>query len=382
MSRLLVVARRTALTLLMVGTIARGVASAQVTPAAGYTPPDDTQSIKVGAVIYTDYTYTKAPTTKDADGNTISPSSFNVTRSYINVTGNLSHVVAFRITPDVTRDTDAGALNGNMVFRIKYAFAQFNLDDWTGDWKGTWVRLGIQQTPYVDFMEGIYRYRFQGTTFTEREQVNGVNSSSDAGASFHTGLPNNYGEIHAGFYNGENYTKADPNDQKAFMIRATFRPLATSSSTEARGLRVHFFYDGDHYVRNAERKRFVFTTTYEGKRLSAGVDYLDGKDQTSITAPDVQSKGWSFWVTPFFKEKGNGFEALIRYDHFKPNVTTLDSQIRTRFIGGIAYWFPHPGGPATAALLLDYEQVKFDNFPAAPANATQERIALHGLINF
>ena len=85
-----------------------GVASAQVTPAAGYTPPDDTPSIKVGATIYADYTYTESPKGTDADGNTFNPSGFNVTRSYINVTGNISHIVAFRITPDVTRETFVG----------------------------------------------------------------------------------------------------------------------------------------------------------------------------------------------------------------------------------------------------------------------------------
>ena len=36
---------------------------------------------------------------KDSDGNTINPSGFNVTRSYINITGNLNHIVSFRITP-------------------------------------------------------------------------------------------------------------------------------------------------------------------------------------------------------------------------------------------------------------------------------------------
>ena len=54
----------------------------------------------------------------------------------------------------------------SLVFRIKYAYAQFNLDDWMT--RGSWVRLGIQQTPWVDFEEGIYRYRFQGTVFAER----------------------------------------------------------------------------------------------------------------------------------------------------------------------------------------------------------------------
>ena len=76
-------------------------ALAQVTAAAGYTPPDDTQAVKVGAVIFYDYTYTKTPKSTDAAGNLFSPCVFNVARTYINVTGNISHRVAFRITPDV-----------------------------------------------------------------------------------------------------------------------------------------------------------------------------------------------------------------------------------------------------------------------------------------
>ena len=37
------------------------VAIAQVTPAAGYTPPDDTPSIRVGVTLYADYTYHDEP---------------------------------------------------------------------------------------------------------------------------------------------------------------------------------------------------------------------------------------------------------------------------------------------------------------------------------
>src|SRR5436189_4768107 len=192
-------------------------ASAQITPAAGYTPPDDTPSIRVGATIYTDFTYQPSPQTTDADGNVINPGSFNVSRSYINITGNVSHIVAFRITPDVVRESGLVSLgagssvsNDSLVFRLKYAFAQFNLDDWMT--KGSWARFGIQQTPLLDYEENIYRYRFQGTTFTERE---GYYNSSDAGASFHYNFPSNYGEFHGGVYNGDGYTKTDPNDEKA-----------------------------------------------------------------------------------------------------------------------------------------------------------------------
>src|SRR6266849_9422675 len=55
---------------------------AQVTPAAGYTPPDDTPSVKVGGTIFADYTYTDKPTSIDADGNVIHPSSFDIRRAY------------------------------------------------------------------------------------------------------------------------------------------------------------------------------------------------------------------------------------------------------------------------------------------------------------
>ena len=80
----------------------------------------------------------------------------------------------------------------------------------------------MQQTPWVDFEESIYRYRFQGTIFADRE---GYLSSSDVGASFHYNLPGNYGDVHAGVYNGETYSKPEVNDQKGFMVRGTFRPL-------------------------------------------------------------------------------------------------------------------------------------------------------------
>ena len=84
--------------------------------------------------------------------------------------------------------------------------------------RGSWVRLGIQQTPWVDFEEGIYRYRFQGTMFAERVPLPTTMTSSDAGVSFHYNFPSNYGDIHVGVYNGENYQKVETNNQKALRV--------------------------------------------------------------------------------------------------------------------------------------------------------------------
>jgi hypothetical protein len=353
--------------------------SAQVTPAAGYTPPDDTPSIRVGVTIYTDYTYTDSPQAKDTDGNVINPSAFNVSRAYINVTGNISHLISFRITPDIVRQSGLITLaapntisNDSLVYRVKYTFAQINLDDWMT--RGSWVRLGIQQTPLIDYEEGIYRYRFQGTTFTERE---GFYNSADAGASFHWNFPQNYGEVHAGIYNGEGYTKTDPNDQKAFEIRGSVRPFATGAPI-LRGLRVTGFYFGDHYIKNAERTRAVFQATFEHNYINAGYDYINSHDQTSIAARDVQGKGWSFWATPRKPwANGSSIEALLRYDHESPDTAT--SQVRPRTIVGVAYWFPHQGNVSTA-FMLDYDGQKFNNY--ATAQPDQTKIAVHALVNF
>ena len=358
------------------------VAEAQVTPAAGYTPPDDTPGIKVGATIFADYTFTQKPQTKDADGNAIHPNSFNVSRSYINVTGNISHIVAFRITPDIFRENNAASAgNGSLIFRIKYAFAQINLDDWMP--KGSWIRLGVQQTPYIDFMEGIYRYRFQGTMFPEREGPGGSGSfmsSSDAGVSFHTAFPQNYGDLHAGIYNGEFYSKAEANDQKALQIRGTFRPLPMQPIL--RGLRITGFYVADNYVANARRTRAIVAPTFEHQHLTLGLEYLSTHDQQSaapVAKPDVHGAGWSLWVTPKF---GKGLEALVRYDHMRPDVDNLlggGDGVNKRTIAGLSYWFPHQGN-VSSALLFDVENVTFSEFPTA--KPTQQRLALHALIAF
>ena len=361
------------------------LASGQTNPPPSGGSTGNSPSIQIGATIFYDYTATTEPKSKDADGNTITSNAFNVTRSYINVTGHISDVVSFRLTPDITRSGDTGStLNGALVFRIKYAYAQFDLSQWTGKWRNTFVRAGAQPTPYLDYMEGIYRYRFQGPIFAERESFEGATllTSSDVGASFHTTFPGNFGDFHAGVYNGEGSTRAEANDQKSVQIRATVRPIAYSTSqVGGRSLGVTVFYDADAYQRSAARRRFLLSLTVEHKRLNAGFELLDAQDQPSRFRSEIGSRGWSFWATPFVKERGNGLEGLIRVDRFRPN-NNLSGQEKQRVIAGIAYWFPHPGVPATAALLFDVERVTFSGFPSTPAAASQQRVAVHGLINF
>jgi hypothetical protein len=372
-------------------------ASAQVTPAQGYTPPDDTPSIRVGMTLWPLYTYQTDPKITDADGNSVNRNSFDVGRAYINVTGQISHLLAFRITPDITRESGLLTLapgntvpNDSLVFRIKYAYGQFNLDDWMT--RGSWVRLGIQQTPWVDFEENIYRYRFQGTVFAERVPLPTTMASSDAGVSFHYNIPQNYGDIHVGYYNGENYSRVELNDQKGLELRGTLRPLA-AGAPGLRGLRVHFVYYDDHYASSDERKRTMGNVTYEHQYLNAGFDYLTAKDRTLRTATDAKSDGYSFWATPRAPlQNGSSLEALLRYDHWTPNTssalappatspvpgsTRLKDQHQNRTIFGVAYWFPHQGN-VSAAILADFDAQHLDNITIAPVKV----FGIHGLLNF
>jgi hypothetical protein len=354
-------------------------ARAQVTPAEGYTPVDDTPSVKVGGTIFTDYTWQAEPRTKDADGNLVHPNAFNVSRAYINVTGQISHLISFRITPDVVRvgaltlpnnggTVSVPGLTGTLTYRLKYAYGQINFDDFTT--KGSWVRLGMQQTPYVDFYESIYRYRFAGTIFADRE---GFLTSSDLGASAHWNFPENYGDIHMGVYNGEGYTNSEQNDQKAFQVRGTLRPLPMFGLLK--GLRLTGFYDGDHYVKDAKKERFNGLITYEHPWVNFGAEYLHAKDQNaSASKPVVTAEGYSVWATP---RTPWGLEALLRWDRIKPNKDAAPR--RQRLMVGPAYWFPVQKGVA-AAVLLQFEQLRYMGAPNQ--KPTEERYSLNALFNF
>ncbi len=360
--------------------LGRGVAGAQITPAAGYTPPDDNPSVKVGGTIYANFQYQQEPTATDADGNRYHANAFDITRAYINVTGQINHLISFRITPDVVRvgnvnGTDVPGLTGTLAYRLKYGYGQLNFDDLDQtvgvlQWKGSWLRLGLQQTPFIDYAEQIYRYRFQGTIFVERE---GFLTSSDLGASAHLNIPQNYGDLHVGYYNGEGYTRPELNNTKAFQIRGSVRPLPNLEIVK--GLRLTGFYDHDEYVVDAKKERIVAEATFENPYVNAGFDYLWNQDQNaSAMKPIVKSDGYSVWVTP---RTPFGLEALIRYDWFEP--VQNGAAHKERFIVGPAYWFNTIKSVA-ASVLVGYEQVKYIQY--SPARPKEERYGVYTLFNF
>ena len=266
------------------------------------------------------------------------------------MTGRVSSIVSFRITPDITRETGSGGtLDGSMSVRLKYGYAQFTLDRFTGAWRNTWVRVGMQQTPFIDAEEAVYRYRFQGTVFAERD---GGLSSADTGVSFHTNLPNNYGDVHAGVYNGEGYTRAEANDQKAVMIRGTVRPMpdrwragARVSGSPATPPRSR---DGRGRPEAGHRQRVA-----RAAPVQRGVRLRDGdRTRRHPTATRVKSDGYSFFVTPFFRRRAMASRRSLRYDSFRAEHGDRPTRGRTAPSPASGVLVPapgrerHGGGPA------------------------------------
>jgi hypothetical protein len=356
-------------TALLTGLAMAAPCSAQVAPP---TTPPDTPSIKVGVLVFADYTVQQQPKSTDADGNEVTLSAFQIGRSYINVSGNITKNISFRVTPDVARETGVGSsLNGSYTFRLKFAYAQWSFDDHLT--KGSYARFGMQPTVWSDFIDNLYRYRFQGPTFEDRE---GYLLTSDAGASFHYNLPGNFGDVHAAVFNGETYTRFEVNDQKGVQVRGTLRPAPGHSVLQ--GLRVTGFWDHDAYVKSADRRRAIVGVTFEHPHINAGFNYLATTDQNaSARVTAIKGRGWSLFVTP---RTARGWEGLLRLDHLEPN-TALSTQTRQRTIAGIAYWFAHQGN-VSSALLFDVDNLKFDGFSPSPSTATQRKIALHALVSF
>jgi hypothetical protein len=338
------------------------VLAAMALPVAAQTPAPspDAPSVKIGGTIFADYTYQAEPSIVDAGGDRVDLSTFNITRAYINVTGNLNRRLQYRITPDIARETGSGSsLSGSYTFRLKYAFGQLNLDEWTTP--GSWVRFGMQQMPYNDLIESFYRYRFQGPLFGDRE---GYIGSSDFGISGRWVFPGDYGDVHAGIYNGEGFQRAEVNDQKSVQARVGFRPLPRAPFWK--GLTFGAYLNGDNYVADEERRRFAPYAVLATRWVTVGAEGLRTRDR------QVDGEGFSLWATPKLTEN---LELLARHDSLKPD-TNVDAR-KSRDILGVAYWIPNLQR-VSSAVMIDGERVEYDHMN----RSDETRYAVHVLVNF
>lgn len=336
---------------------AQGTAQTPPPPPAAPAPAPSYPTVSIGVVSYLQY----SAELENRDGY----NAFDVTRTYLNVNGQVAKNIRFRFTPDIRRVTD-GSLAGSTLVRVKYAFAQF--DNVAG--ARTWVRAGMHQTPWLDFEEGVDRYRVQGTMFAEREGL--IPGSSDFGASTLLQLPKGFGEIHAGVYNGEGYAQPEVNKYKSVQARLTLRPFANRGL--ANGFRVSGFYNAGWYAANRPRRLGIVMASYEHPRLVATVQRLDATENPIATSTvNVDRSGWSVFAEP--RQGPAGLAGILRVDRYDPDNALADNSIR-RVIAGGAYWFTWPR--ARIGLVATTEHVNY----ASPARPDERRLLLQTHIEF
>ena len=290
---------------------------------------------------------------------------FDLTRGYININGQLSKNVRFRLTPDVRRITDS-SLAGTLVLRVKYAFVE--LDNVKA--ARSWVRFGAHQTPWLDFEESIDRYRVQGTMFSEREGL--IPGSSDFGVGYFTPV-GKYADIQTGVYNGEGYAQTDVNKYKSAQGRLTLRPFADRGI--ANGFRLSGFYSAGWYAADRPRRIGIVMGSFEQTHLVGTLQYLKATESPSAVAPrDIDRNGSSGFLE--IRQGMNGWAALARLDLLDSDEALANNE-QHRIIAGGAYWFVWPR--SRVGLVVTNEQVHYD---AAAARPRENRLLVQTHVEF
>jgi hypothetical protein len=295
--------------------------------------------ITVSGLGYLQYAYQlKTDSTLSPVGNA---NNFDVTRAYITVIDKMADGVTARITADV--DGRKAATN-QLTYRLKYAYVA-----WQPDGKGPLTyKMGLIHTPWIDWEESLWDYRFQGTTPFERA---GYLSSADFGAGVDGNWNYDQVNMQVGVYDGENYNNAPGDQNKDFEGRVSWRLAKTDMAGRSGGLRLSAFADLGVATGGGTRQRLIGQLAYKSKTVTLAAEV--GFMQDSINASHPKQKGQvlaAYGVYNFPKSK---FAVIGRLDSFDPNTDStamvtggalamnntanVAANKETRFITGLSY---------------------------------------------
>jgi hypothetical protein len=293
---------------LMAATMSGSMLAAQApaTPAA--------PQLTISGVAYAQYNY-------NISGD-LHVNAFDVTRTYINFNGKFGGGVSTRITPDIYRNAD-----GSAAYRLKYGYVAYA----PGAGK-TVYKFGMIHTPWVSREEDIWDYRMQGGIATERANYL---SSSDLGVSVDTRVASDRLDLSFGIYNGETYKKAETDQRKDFMARASLLISATDDASAAGGLRLTGFAMIGRPAGGGNRDRYIGMLSYKSKLFTLAGEYAVVTD-SSTTAPTPETNGSVISVFGVYRVPNSKVAFLARLDQIDPN-TDLDNDANTRVIAGASY---------------------------------------------
>jgi len=327
------------------------VAFAADTAVAGPAPapqaelPSALRGLKIGTKAYIRYEYIEAD---DGAGGTTDISRFNVKRGYIDIQKPITDYLSFRITPDVHQDD-----SGDWKVRIKYFHAKFTTagNDVFGK---PYAEVGIAHMPWLDFEEHINLFRMQGTMFMERNSIFnsadlgvmfGANLGSELSEDYRNNVNSHYagrwGSFQVGIFNGAGYHGEANNNTMALEGRLTLRPLPDV----APGLQFSAFgLTGKGNTADAPDWNVLNgMLSYESEYFNATAQYYTGTGNqngsaVSATGSSLDQNGYSLFGEVRMPERKQ-YSVFSRYERFDTDANSATTDVRKRFIVGVAWQF-------------------------------------------
>jgi hypothetical protein len=257
----------------------------------------DNGKVKLGATFYGFYRY--FPKTgfgpQTLDNTDIHPgpgndgfNEFNINRTYINFFYSPTDALTFRVTPNVYREVGGASaeslsstsgtgasVNGNLSFRLKYAYMDFNTPFARSKAFGKdKLTFGQQQQPLTDWEEGLYGYRFVNLTPWNYWSL----SSTFTGVKLHGPIMlagKQYLDYEIGVFNDASFHAYEVGEKKQVMARLSYYPMGAASKYQGLGLTgfVDYGYKDaapDQNV-NFPETRFAALVHYETKSGDYGI---------------------------------------------------------------------------------------------------------------
>jgi hypothetical protein len=305
---------------------------------------------QVGGVVYSQYAYQMR-----ADTNGVHQNAFDVTRAYLNFTRKFDGGIATRITGDVYRASD-----GSINYRLKYAYFT-----WTPKNSPVDFRFGQTQTPLLDWEEGLWGYRLQGTMPMERA---GFQTSSDLGLGIDGAWAKDKFDVQASIMNGEGYHGAEGAQYKDVGLRASLRLLESDEAGSRGGLRVTVLGEAGRNNNDGNRNRIWGMLSYKSKVFLLAGEIGSVTNSADSASADVKSRVFAVYGTLTPKDSKVGIVARI--DNVDPNTNSAaTNDVTTRFIGGISYKLS-----PNVLLFLNVDNVSFQGTPSANTKAANSTL--------
>ncbi|HYR16185.1 MAG TPA: hypothetical protein VEQ67_18500 [Mycobacterium sp.] len=303
-----------------VGVFASPLAAQNQAPAA--------PQITVGGVVYTQYQYTDAA---------VHNNTFDVTRAYVNVLGRFSGGITTRVTADIIPSAVA-----NQQLRLKYAFAA-----WTPTGSSLTYKLGMMQTPFVDYEETLWDYRMQGTIAVDR---NGAMTSSDIGFGVDGKWNNDQVNGQIAVVNGEGYSGGTGDFHKDLEARVSVRVKPTNDASRVGGLRLTGYAGVGKYgpaFAGNDRNRYLGQVSYRSQQFTLAGEFVSRKDSTQT--------GSILTAFGVYHLTGGKVAVIGRVDLVDPDKNVANNK-NTRIIGGLSYQLS-----PNVRLLADLDRLSFES---------------------